>query len=156
MKLCRSAVITVLLVACGGSEPAPKPAELTGPAVPPAPAASSLSSGKATSTPATPDTIAACTMTKALNRSTCAPCVQSHCCSPPVPFDIPTAQALGCRMGCRKPPFAGMPQLGDSDREAVTTLCLAKCNEMFEASEEAIRLDRCIAERCNSDCLSGP
>lgn len=97
---------------------------------------------------------AACTITKGLSGS-CAPCVASRCCSPPVAFSVSAAQALGCRMGCRKPLPAGMPALGDSDRAAVIKTCLDTCGKLFEPSEEATRLDGCMAERCNPECLAG-
>ena len=72
-----------------------------------------------------------------------------------MPFAVDTAQALGCRMGCRKPLPPGMPELGASDRAAVIKTCLAKCSELFTASDEVIRLDGCIADRCNPECLAG-
>ncbi|MDC3956494.1 hypothetical protein KEG38_21720 [Polyangium jinanense] len=58
-------------------------------------------------------------------------------------------------MGCRKPPPAGTPVLEDSDRAAMIQACLATCGQLFEPSDEATRLDGCIAERCNPECLAG-
>jgi hypothetical protein len=58
-------------------------------------------------------------------------------------------------MGCRKPLLPGMPVLEASDRAAVIKTCLAKCNEIFEESDEANRLDACIVDRCNPECLAG-
>jgi hypothetical protein len=40
-------------------------------------------------------------------------------------------------------------------RAAMIKTCLAKCNELFEESDEATRLDGCIVDRCNPECLAG-
>ncbi|MDC0749499.1 hypothetical protein [Polyangium mundeleinium] len=143
-------VLGVFLVACGGSEPSP----VAAPTPAPTSASTSMPIEEARPAPVSPEPVAACTMTKSLSES-CAPCVKSRCCSPPVAFTPSTAQALGCRMGCRKPLPAGMPVLEDSDRAAMIKTCLARCGELFEPSDEATRLDGCIAERCNPECLAG-
>jgi len=58
-------------------------------------------------------------------------------------------------MGCHKPLPPGVPVLGESDRAAVIKTCLTRCNELFEESDEATRLDGCIVDRCNPECLAG-
>jgi hypothetical protein len=146
MRACGYPVFFAFLIACGAAEPSPKPVPAT---VSDSPAAT----GKIDAGPAPPEPVASCTITKALSES-CAPCVKAACCSPPVKFAVNTAQALGCRIGCRKPLPPGAPNLEPADRAAIVKTCLAKCGEHFADSEEATRLDACIAQRCESQCLT--
>lgn len=133
---------------CGGTEPSPK-ATPAPPLASAAPVAQEQDSGPSTADPTT-----SCTMTKALSDS-CAPCAKAHCCAPPVAFTVGKAQALGCRMGCRKPLPPGAPKLEDTDRAAVIKTCIATCDGLFtDPTGEAARLDACIVTQCNSQCLT--
>jgi hypothetical protein len=139
-----------LLIGCGGAERSPKPVAAA--AFHSQSTVEQIDAGAATPQPAD-----SCTLTKALAES-CGACVKASCCAPPVKFAVNTAAALGCRMGCRKPlPHGilppGLPVLDAADRAAVVDTCLARCGEYMPYSEEAIRLDACITEHCESQCL---
>jgi len=132
-------------VGCGGAEPL----KVTAPA---ASGPANISQAGAASPPLT---AAACTLTRALSPS-CSPCVQARCCAPPVLFAGRTAQALGCRMGCRKPLPIGAPPPPRDERAAAIEACLATCDEVFpDPSQQAPRMDACIAGQCASQCLGG-
>jgi hypothetical protein len=72
-----------------------------------------------------------------------------------VEFSVNKANALGCRMGCRKPLPAGAPELSAEDRALVIKTCLSGCDERATdvVLAEAARLDVCITDHCEAQCL---
>ena len=93
-----------------------------------------------------------CTITRALPAS-CAACARGNCCSPPVPFSRSVATALSCMTRCREPLPPQEPPLGEEDIAAVRDACRAQCaDDSAETSGLATLLDRCLFERCSSEC----